>query len=57
MDQLGLGLELEICGLGLATYGLGFDDFTVGELGHGLGLATTGLDYISGRQWNPSAVT
>ena len=40
---MGLGLGLETCGLGLATYGLGLG---LGE--RGLGLATLGLDYISG---------
>ena len=42
-------LGLETCGL--ATYGLGLDDFSIRGLGlgkRGLGLATIGLDYISG---------
>jgi len=43
----------KICGLGLelATYGLGLNDSRIRELGlegRGLGLATMGLDYISG---------
>ena len=55
MRPRGLGLEpgLETCGL--ATYGLGLDDFRIrglglglgpGERGLGLGLATMRLDYI-----------
>jgi len=43
-ETYGLGLELATCGLGL-------DDFRIRGLGlggRGLGLATMGLDYISG---------
>jgi len=38
------GLGLKSCFFGL---GIGLDDFRISGLGHGLGIAIMGLDYIS----------